>query len=70
MHKTNYKLLDELDWLYDRIKFFKNNGYEKEKFFKETIEKYYEAFLNWTYILIKDNGYKSKYMNKYFEQCK
>ena len=43
MHKTNYKLLDELDWLYDRIKFFKNNGYEKEKFFKETIEKYYSV---------------------------
>lgn len=70
MHELNYKLLDELDWLEDRIKFFEKLGYSNEEFFKKTIEKYFEAFSNWMYVLIKNNGYSAKHMQRYFIQYK
>lgn len=68
MHKINYNLLDELDWLNDRINYFEKLNYINEKFFKETLNKYFEAFNHWIYILIKKNGYNAKIMNKYFDQ--
>ena len=70
MHKSDYKLLVELDWINERIEYFKKMGYENEAFFKLTIEKYFEVFNNWMYRIIKDNGYKNKEMKKYFQQCK
>ena len=69
MHKTTYKLLDELDWLNDRIEYFKSLGFQNEKFFVETIIKYEEAFFYWTYKITKDNGYNDRKMKPYFEQC-
>lgn len=69
MHKTTYKLLDELDWLNDRIEYFKSLNFQNEIFFEETIRKYIEAFFNWTYKITKDNGYNERKMKPYFEQC-
>ena len=69
MHKTSYKLLDELDFLNDRIIYFKKCGYENENFFIETIEKYFYTFNYWMYLITKDNGYNKKIMSPYFKQC-
>lgn len=68
MHKMNYNLLDELDWLYDRILFFEKKKYIEEEFFKYTLDKYFETFNIWMYNLIKRNGYNKEHMNRYFYQ--
>ena len=70
MHNSNEKLLDELDALYDRIKFYEKKGYQNYEFYNYTLKKYIEKF----WYLFKDiNKYKKynkeKY-KKYFKHLK
>lgn len=70
MHKSNLKLLDELDALYDRIKFFESKSYEDEYFYIETLKMYVTQFWYLFKMLNKSNFYKRKYYKKYFKNLK
>lgn len=66
MHNSNEKLLDELDALYDRIKFYEKKHYQCYDFYNYTLKKYIEKFWNLFKDIHKYRRYNSKIYRKYF----
>lgn len=67
MHNSNEKLLDELDALYDRIKFYEKKGYQNYEFYNYTLKKYIEKFWYLFKDINKYKKYNKRLYKKYFE---
>ena len=45
IHAVNDKLLDELEFIYDKVKFFKENNYQNEKIYNDNIGYYINKYI-------------------------
>lgn len=70
MHNSNERLLDELDALYDRIKFYEKRQYQNYDFYNYTLKKYVEKFWYLFKNINKYKRYNRKIYIKYFEYLK
>ena len=67
MNTPQINLLDELDFLYERVNFFEKIGLQEKSCYNITIEKYINRLIQLYYLFHKTKQYKKSICEKYFK---